>query len=363
MIKEKSPEFETAPVIAIRLRQLGDVLSTLDALRALKEARPDRSVVFVVDECYHGLIGGEPYVDSLLGAPPAASGPKGWLAYIRYAAALRRLGASVVLDFHSNARSALLSLLSGAKKRVGFDVKGRKIAYTVVVPRASIEDGRVVRMNSAQSALSLARHAGTGERRDAALVELAIDARVRERGRELLAGTGVSPDSIAAGRVVGLNPGRPYPAKAWPEANFVELAKELGSLGKQPVVLWGPGEEEAAGRIQKKAGCVVAPRVSLSELPGFVQHFGVIVTIDSGLKHVAVCARVPTVTIFGPTSPREWHMGTRLDRYVWRGFSCSPCRRPDCPFGAPCMSTITPRDVLEKIDSIERDSASGDRGQ
>ncbi len=342
-------------ILALRFRQFGDVLATLDALRALKEVRPERSVVFVVDAAYHDVLRGEAYLDVLLGSPPRVNGWGGLVEFVKYVKRVRSLGPSVCLDFHSNARSAFLSLLSGARERVGFDVRIRKIAYTTVVPRAETENGRIVRRHSAASALALARRADPAVRAEAALASLNVTREAADHGRALLQGAGISAGEITRGLAVGLNPGKPYPAKAWPEDNFARLARELRERGKRVVILWGPGERETAERVQNLAGgaATVSPAVTLPELPGFLKNFGWIVTIDSGLKHLAVCARVPTVTLFGSTSPEEWHMGTKRDSYIWRGFSCSPCRRRECPFGAPCMSTILVEDVLREIDRIE----------
>ena len=86
-------------------------------------------------------------------------------------------------------------------------------------------------------------------------------------------------------------------------------------------------------------------------MPALVSTCRALVTIDSGLKHLAVCVRVPTVTVFGATDPREWHMGGPADAFLWRGLSCSPCRRLECPFGSPCMD-VTVDDVWEALQSV-----------
>jgi ADP-heptose:LPS heptosyltransferase len=352
-----------ANVVAIRLRQLGDVLATLDALKSLKEAEPAREVTYVVDAHFIPLLEGEPYIDRLMPSPPRVGGWRGLADFVRYVRSLRRLQPDVVLDFHSNARSALVSLLSGANTRIGYDVKVRKAVYDVVVPRSGINNGGVEHWNSAQSAHRMARHAGTVTRECASLPELVVDGAVVARGRELLLTAGVPQASIDAGSAVGLNPGRDYPAKAWPEAHFVELSRTLAARGRDVVVLWGPGEREAALRIADEAGDGVwlGPEATLSELPGLIKNLSYVVTIDSGLKHLAVCLRVPTVTIFGATSPRDWHMGGDRDGYLWRAYSCSPCRRLDCPLGAPCMTDIRPEDVLAEIDRLKLDDNGGDR--
>jgi len=350
-------------VVALRLRALGDVLATLGALRALKEAGPNREVTYVVDEHFHPLLKNEPYIDRLLASPPKVRTPRDLAVYLRYVRDLRRLRPDIVLDFHSNTRSAFLTSLSGAKMRVGYDVKIRKAAYNVVEPRANFTDGRVDYWNSAQSSMRMARHAGATADQPASLPELTVDGEAIRRGKELLTSAGVPADAAAARKVVGLNPGRVYQSKAWPEAHFVRLARELAGRDRPVVLLWGPGERDAADRIanQAGAGVWVGPEVALEALPCVLKNLGFLVTIDSGLKHLGVCTGVPTVTIFGSTSPREWHIGTDRDGYIWRGYSCSPCRRLDCPMGAPCMGDVTPEDVLAEIGRLGLDGNGSQR--
>jgi ADP-heptose:LPS heptosyltransferase len=337
-------------VVAYRVRALGDVLATLAALRALRLFDPDREITYVVDEVFHPLLAGQDYITRLLPSPPGANGLKGLREYIRYVRSLRRLEPAIALDFHCSARTALLSLLSGAGKRAGFDVKVRKIAYNVIEPRA-----RATAHNSARMALYLARHAGVGDNCRAELPEITPDQGDVERVRERLSRAGLpcTADDLPP---VAINPGKAYPSKAWPESRFVELARALVGRGRNVVVLWGPGERETAEKISEAAGAGVwiAPDVSLSGLPALLDLMSFVVTIDSGLKHVAVCCGVPTVTLFGATSPDEWHIAGPEHRYLWRGYSCSPCRRLDCPFGAPCMKDITTDDVLEQIAVVEQ---------
>jgi ADP-heptose:LPS heptosyltransferase len=350
------PNNGDSPVVVIRLRGLGDVLATLDALRALKEARPDREVIYVVDQVYHPLLENEDYIDRLLPSPPRVGSWSDFLAYVRYVRSLRKLRPGVVLDYHSNARSAFLSLLSGAKSRVGFDVKVRKIAYNVVEPRAEFTGAGIVYRNSAETALRMARHAGADGRKNASLPRIEVDHAALEHGKVLLNGAGVPRAAVEGHALVGLNPGRAHPTKEWPESHFVELARALVERGVQVVVLWGPGEREIAERVAGAVeGAHVGPDTSLAELPGLLANLSYVVTIDSGLKHLAACVRVSTVTIFGSTSPREWHIGTERDGHVWRGYSCSPCRLLACPYGAPCLSDIKPQDVLGEIDRLNLD--------
>lgn len=320
-------------LLAVRLRQLGDVLAALATLRALKTYRPERRIAYVVEAHYAPLLHGLDFIDALP-APPRG-GMRAWGAYL---ASVRALRATSAIDLHGSARSALITLASGAPTRVGFDVDGRKLAYTIVEPRGEFNDGVRIPHTPIVWGMNLARHVGASEP-ERIPPQLMVSDEARARVAEALAGVGVARGDIEAGTIVGLNPGRRVPVKSWETERFVLLARRLGAEGRRALVLWGPGEEDVAQAVVQGAGgaAVLAPRTPLAGMPALVASCAALVTIDSGLKHVAVCVRVPTVTVFGATDPREWHMGGATDAALWRGLSCSPCRRLVCPFGAPCM--------------------------
>lgn len=320
-------------LVAIRLRQLGDVLAALATLRALKRYRPERRIAYIVEAPYADLLRGLDFVDAL--PSPPRGGANAWREYF---ASLRKLRATAALDFHGSARSALMTLATGATTRVGFDVSGRRLAYTIVEPRGEFKEGVRVPHTPIVWGVRLARHVGAAEA-DPLPPRLIVSDDARARAGEALAGLGITARDIEARTIVGLNPGRPVPVKSWPTGRFVELARRIAASGRRALVFWGPGEEDVARHIVREAGnaAVLAPASRLSDTPGLLAACAGLVTIDSGLKHLAVCVRVPTVTVFGATDPREWHMGGDTDAALWRGLSCSPCRRLVCPFGAPCL--------------------------
>jgi ADP-heptose:LPS heptosyltransferase len=320
-------------LLAIRLRQLGDVLAALEVLRAIKAHRPERRIAYVVEAPYAELLRSLDFVDAL--PSPPKHGVGAWRAYL---ASLRALRPTGTIDFHGSARSALITRISNAPVRVGFDVRGRRLAYTVVEARGEFRDGVRVPHTPIVWGMRLARHVGAAPAQPLP-PRLAISDEVRQRGNDALNTIGIGERDVASRAVVGLNPGRPVPVKSWSTERWIELARRIGAGGRRALVFWGPGEEDTARAIVRGAAsaAVLAPPTPLAHLPGLLDACAALVTIDSGLKHLAVCVRVPTVTVFGATDPREWHMGGRHDVFIWRGLSCSPCRRLTCPFGAPCM--------------------------
>jgi heptosyltransferase I len=332
-------------LLAVRLRQLGDVLASLEVLRAIKAHRPDRRIAFVVNAPYAPLLEHEPYIDRVL--VPPAGGAAEWLRFLR---GIRALKPSAAIDLHGSARSALITRISGAPLRVGFDVRGRRRAYNVVEARGEFKDGRRVPHNPVTWGARLARHVGCADVASRPPQIHAGDG-ARDRVRARLRESGLGEGALAQRSIVGLNPGRAVATKYWPPSRFVDLARELRRTGRDVIVFWGPGEEAQAEEIARESGALRAPALSLVEMCAALSFCAALVTIDSGLKHLAVCARTPTVTVFGSTDPREWHMGGDRDIALWKGLSCSPCRRLDCPMGVPCMDIVA-GDVMEALDRV-----------
>ncbi len=330
-------------VLAVRLRQLGDVLASLEVLRAIKAHAPARRIAFVVNAPYAPLVEHEPYIDRVLVPPGGGTGP--WMKFLRD---VRALKPSAAIDLHGSARSALITRISGAPLRVGFAVRGRRRAYTVVEPRGEFRDGRRVPHNPITWGARLARHVGCAET-DTRPPAIRAGEPARDSVRTLLIKAGMSADAIDTRSLVGLNPGRKVMTKYWDPARFVELGRQMQRDGRPVIVFWGPGEEAQAESIARECGALRAPALSLVEMCAALRFCAALVTIDSGLKHLAVCVRTPTVTVFGSTDPREWHMGDDRDIALWKGLSCSPCRRLDCPMGVPCMR-IDAAAVLAALD-------------
>ncbi len=119
----------------------------------------------------------------------------------------------------------------------------------------------------------------------------------------------------------GLRPAKPYlvllhgttwPTKHWPEPYWCELAQALNREGFALCLPWGnPVERARAERIAaacEQAGAAaedvrVLPRLNLSGIASVIAGATAVVAVDTGLGHLAAALEVPTVSLYGPTSP------------------------------------------------------------
>jgi ADP-heptose:LPS heptosyltransferase len=95
---------------------------------------------------------------------------------------------------------------------------------------------------------------------------------------------------------------------------------------------------------------VLAGRTDLHELAAVVGAAGRVVCGDTGVGHLATALGVPSVLLFGPTSPETWgpwHAGER-HRVLWAGRTGDPHGRT--PHAG--LLEIEPRDVLAELATL-----------
>jgi heptosyltransferase II len=151
--------------------------------------------------------------------------------------------------------------------------------------------------------------------------------------------------------VVALAPGAVGPSKRWTAAGFAALAQQLSAQGVEVWILGGPDEKalaaEIAGVDQANARDMTGPDLRNAILA--LAAADVAVSNDSGLLHVAAATGMPSIGIFGPTSPWHWAPLNPLAGVVetTTQLSCRPCHKPTCRMGHhQCMRDIAPERVL-----------------
>ena len=115
-------------ILIVRLSALGDLVHVLPLLDALRRARPDAQIGWLVEQGNASLLAAHPQLDQVLSFPRRELSSllrRGrWLAAARLARSfLRELRAArfeLTIDAQCNLRSSLLARLSGAKRRIGF---------------------------------------------------------------------------------------------------------------------------------------------------------------------------------------------------------------------------------------------------
>jgi heptosyltransferase-2 len=244
-------------------------------------------------------------------------------------------------------KSALLPLLAGIPKRIGYLGEARIGLLTHRLKNPA--KGQRPPMVAFYSALS-------GES------ELAADRPVLQMPEAEVA-RALAELGLQRGAYVVFAPGAEYgPAKRWPAAHFSALALSLDV----PVVLLGSGKEAAlceeiaapvnalqAGRCLNFAG-----KTTLVQALCAIAAARHLVSNDSGLMHVAAAFGVPQVAIFGSSSPLHTPPLSERAAVLWLKndpdyqppLDCAPCFERECPLGhTRCLKDIGAARVLAAL--------------
>lgn len=127
------------------------------------------------------------------------------------------------------------------------------------------------------------------------------------------------PDRVAVGVTV-VHPGAASARRRWPADRFAEVARRLTAAGHRVVVTGSARERPLVEAVAAGAGlpatAVYAGQLDLSRFAALLSHARLVVAADTGAGHLATAFGVPSVLLFGPTSPARW--GPTIDRHLHR---------------------------------------------
>jgi lipopolysaccharide heptosyltransferase II len=348
-------------ILLVRLRQIGDVVFTTPAIAALADRFPSAQLTYLVEPAAAPVVAANPRLAKVIVAP-RARGASGFLSDLALGRRLARERFDVAIDFHGGPRASLLTWLSRAPRRIGYDVIGRSWLYTDRVPRARELRPRHSVENQWDLLVPLGVAPADRERHP---VEMPVDADAAARVRARLADQGITSRS----RIVVMHVSAGNPFRRWPIDAFAEVA--AGVARHDPavhvIVTSGPSEADAASRVIDDARARLAGgdrgrilacgEFSLAELRALVEHAALYVGGDSGPMHIAATSRVPIVSLYGPTLPvrsEPWRSRTIPAAAVdVEGLACRPCEQRVCvPGDFRCLTGIRPEDVIREATSL-----------
>jgi lipopolysaccharide heptosyltransferase II len=337
-------------ILLVRLRLIGDVVFTTPAIRAIRRRYPDARVTYIVEEEAAPVVEHNPHLDRVLIARSRRARGRLWsdLALI---ARLRRDRYDIAIDFHGGPRSSLLTWLSGAPMRIGYEVTGRSWMYTTRVPRPRVLRPRHSVVSQWDVLLPLGIGPPDPESDATEMPESPAAARaVAER----LAAAGIGPEHPII--VIHVSAGNPF--RRWPAASFVELVRRIAAAdaNRRIILTAGPSDAAAAARIASDARALLPAHdraaiaecgeFGLAELRSLIGRAALYIGGDSGPLHVAGTTGVPVVGLYGPTLPvrSQPYRGAAFVSAAAEveGLSCRPCDQRRCePGDFRCLTGIS----------------------
>jgi ADP-heptose:LPS heptosyltransferase len=303
-------------LLAYRALGLGDLLTAVPALRALARAFPDHRRVLVTPPALAPIAALSGAVDDVVDAAPLAPLP----------VALH--GAEIAVNLHGRGPQSHAVLLATRPRRL------------VAFAHAGVwAEGPPWRAREHEVSRWCRLLAGCGIPADPEALDLEPPAAAAPR-----AATGATL----------VHPGAASGARRWPAERWAAVARAEREAGRPVVITGGAHERGLAEAVASAAGlprsAVLAGETDIEALAATVAAAGRVACGDTGLAHLAVALRTPSVVLFGPTPPAEWGPppARPWHRALWAGRRGDP--HADAP--DPGLLRIEVADVLAALDGL-----------
>ncbi len=343
-------------ILIVQPSWVGDAAMATPMLRAVRRRFPAANISYLLRRYLKPLYAGVPWADRLLTHRPK---PR-----VTHLARLVRSGGFDLAILLPNAfRAALLARTAKIPRILGYDRDGRGFLLTdkLLPPRVR---GRFAPTPTLRYYLGLANYLGAradtpADRR----MELFVTPAQRAATDKLFDRAGVAPDG---GPLVILNPGAKYgAAKLWPAEGFAAVADRLADeRGARILVAGSPAERrivsDVIDRMRRPAVDLPAAGLGLGTLKEVVRRCDLMVTNDTGPRHLAAAFGVPVVTLFGPTDPAWTVIDFPRETQVMEKVFCGPCQLKTCPLDHRCMTRISPARVTREATHLLDDQPVSD---
>jgi len=304
---------DTRRLLVVAPSWVGDAVMATCALRLLRDALPGWYIGALVRPGVDQVLAGLPLLDELhTDRPEGVLGPK------RVAARLRPRRYAAALLLANSFSSALVVRVAGVPLRLGYDRDGRRPLLTHRLHAPKRPDGSWQAVPAVAYYLHAARAlvgvvgggaidplAPIGPIPADARMELAVTHADQAQAAATLERAGVDPERPYA----VLNPGGNNPAKRWPPDRYARLADWLADHYGLPCVVNAAPAEADLARGVRDAARTAPPSLAdsggtLGSLKAVLRGAALLVTNDTGPRHIAAALGTPVVTLFGPTDHR-----------------------------------------------------------
>lgn len=337
---------EVMKVLLIKTSSLGDVIHALPALTDALRAVPNLRFDWIVEEAYAAVPRWHRGVDRVI---PVAlrrwrrQPMKTWLAgeWQRFRSALQDTTYDRVIDAQGLLKSALITGLTRGV-RCGLDWQSAR------EPLASLAYQQRYRISRQQHAITRIRTLF------AECLDYGVYHDTPDYGISQWQFCCMSADKPS----VVFCHGTAWPTKQWPRNHWITLGQQIAAVGYRVQLPWGTKLEQQ--RAEKIASAIpsaqVLPAMDLSTLATVLVNAAAVVSVDTGLGHLATALGVPTVSLYSATNPTLtgiWGHGQTL---LKARFPCAPCLSRSCVYRGPithpqppCVSTLPPDTVWQSL--------------
>jgi len=341
-------------VIFLEFAHLGDALMLTPAIRLAKQERKDLEIICLSSNNGAKAFVDNPYVSQvkIIDLPWYEGEVKLSLGIIEKFLVLikeiKQTHAETVINFRSTSYhfEHLAMWLAGVSNRIGFAHKGFGYLLTQTaefMPNTLIAQQK---LNVVEDFLGITKNS----------LSLKPDYFIKKQAIENGSNIFNKLNLNSSKKIIGINVSAQHNF-LWPERHWIKLIKLLNNLDVELIFLGTNNFSHTYKNIGDKLSFYVhslVGKTTLDELAFILCKLNLLITVDTGMRHIANSLLVPTIVLLHGASPiEEFGKYVRTEYILLNKVSCSPCGKNICPLGTlECMAGITPDVVFSKVQEI-----------
>ena len=341
---------EARKILAVRLDDMGDVLLTTPAIRALKQSAPGRSVTLLASRRGARVAAHVPELDAAIGydapwtAHQNASLGSADLA-MRSLLESRRFDAAVIFTGfrQSPLPAALLCHLAGIRLRLAHCRENPHHLLTDWLPEIERANMSPVR-HEVRRQLDLVAAIGAHAIDERLSFRVTAEDRLKANMRLVEAGVDIERAWIA------VHPGAGAPSRRYDPRRFGEVGARLSDILRCQVVITGDADQrEVCETVRERSGAhafSLAGRLALNEFGAAIAMAPLLVSNNTAAVHIAAALGTPVVDLYALTDSRHtpWLVPHRV---LCKDVPCRECFKSVCPQGHhECLRGVEVEDVV-----------------
>ncbi len=296
-------------IAIVRLSALGDIIVSTVFLAAIKECLPNAQIEWFVDERFGAILEHSPYIDKLhpiaLKSALTTFNP---LKIFKLFKSLRAYEYDIIIDMQGLVKSALITQMLKAPKKVGFDY-------------ASAREGLSAFFYSQKVSIAYDEPI---LKRNFTLLSQALNLPKNEISESLsFRAKAFSYQDSPKINALNLNQNKPKILfvletskinKTYPTERFKELALALENF--QICLLWHADEHKATTlyhALKHQRDVLLLPKLTLNEVKALLFKMDLIIGGDTGITHLAWALQKPSITLYGNTPMERFKLESPIN--------------------------------------------------
>ncbi|GAA7220276.1 lipopolysaccharide heptosyltransferase I [Helicobacter pylori] len=296
-------------IAIVRLSALGDIIVGAVFLAVIKECLPNAQIEWFVDERFGAILEHSPYIDKLhpivLKSTLTTFNP---LKIFKLFKSLRAYEYDIVIDMQGLVKSALITQMLKAPKKVGFDYASAReglsaffysqkvsIAYNEpILKRNFTLLSHALNLPKKEISESLSSRAKVFSYQDSPKID-ALN--LNQNKLKILFVLETSKIN-----------------KTYPTERFKELALALENF--QICLLWHADEDKANvlyGALKNQCDVLLLPKLTLNEVKALLFKMDLIIGGDTGITHLAWALQKASITLYGNTPMERFKLESPIN--------------------------------------------------